>query len=296
MKRIFYSNITYGCNSNCVFCYSHNTKHGGRTYNEISMSLLVDYWKRNGVSKNDRVIINGGEPLLHSEIQDILDTLNSFGCEVLVYTNGRLLQQLNLKKLDSRYRFVIPIHGYDELHDDITKVEGSYKETIDGLKYLLIGSCKVDIKIIMNYTMISSKERFQRTLDSLKKVPLNHAVHITKMADTIISSRNKCESVKKELASIYTKKMYDFYHDNFEVKIFDTCVADLLLNEKRQIEPLNNEIEVYFKDAQQESKVILEKTIMECMDKCPFSEQCQSAVGEYTVLDFKNNKIYVGLE
>ena len=39
IKRIFYTNITYGCNSNCVFCYSHNTKHIKDTYNEVSRKL-----------------------------------------------------------------------------------------------------------------------------------------------------------------------------------------------------------------------------------------------------------------
>ena len=42
IKRIFYTNITYGCNSNCVFCYSHNTKHIKDTYNEVSKESLVE--------------------------------------------------------------------------------------------------------------------------------------------------------------------------------------------------------------------------------------------------------------
>ena len=72
IKRIFYTNITYGCNSNCVFCYSHNTKHIKDTYNEVSKESLVEYWNRMCVTKNDRIIINGGEPLLHTEFKDIL--------------------------------------------------------------------------------------------------------------------------------------------------------------------------------------------------------------------------------
>lgn len=57
--RIFYSNITYGCNSSCIFCYSHNTKHTQDTYNEISKDVLVEYWDRMRVRQKDRIIING---------------------------------------------------------------------------------------------------------------------------------------------------------------------------------------------------------------------------------------------
>lgn len=72
VKRIFYTNITYGCNSICLFCYSHNTKHSKVSHNEISKKQLVDYWNNMKVCSDDRVIINGGEPFIHSEIEDIL--------------------------------------------------------------------------------------------------------------------------------------------------------------------------------------------------------------------------------
>lgn len=296
MKRIFYSNITYGCNSNCTFCYSHNTKHNGRSYNEIPLTSLLEYWNHNKLSKTDRVIINGGEPMLHSEIQDILEALEPYECEVLVYSNGRLLPQLNIENFNENYRFIIPIHGYERLHNKITKIDGSYKETIKGLNYLVSGNCKVDIKIIMNYEMISKEEQFKRTLDSLENIPFNNAVHITKMADTIISTRNNCKSVSQDLSYIYTKKLYDFYCEKCDIKIFDTCVRALLVDENIHVQPFNDNIYVYFKDINQESEVVLEKPYMECMKKCPVSELCQSAVGEYKVLEFKKNKIYIGLE
>lgn len=296
MKRIFYSNITYGCNSNCIFCYSHNTRHGEKNYNEISLSSLMEYWIRKGLSENDRVIINGGEPLLHSEIQEIIELLNNFGCEVLIYTNGRLLPYLNLEKIDRRYRFIIPIHGCEELHDNITKVNGSYYEAITGLQYLLRGNCKVDIKIILNNSMIVSEENFQKTLSSLEKVPLNNAVHITKMADTVVSLKNGCPTISEKMSSMYTKRLFDYYNGKYEVKIFDTCVADILMYEKRTIKPLTDEIKVYFKDAQQESEVILQKPVWKCMDKCPFRNYCKSAVEEYKVLTIKDDMLYIGLE
>ena len=91
MKNIFYFNITYGCNSNCIFCYSHNTCHNNTSHNEMTADVFKKYIEERNVSEHDRIIINGGEPLLHTQIEEILHLLNSYNCEVLIYTNGRLL-------------------------------------------------------------------------------------------------------------------------------------------------------------------------------------------------------------
>ncbi len=184
MKRIFYFNITYGCNSNCVFCYSH--------YNEISFGDFFDYLEQQQLAPDDRVIINGGEPFLHTEIDLILSELAGYDCEVLVYTNGRLLARHDLSALSKKYRFVVPIHGYETIHDFITGVNGSYQETLNGLRSLIeTTKCLVDIKIIINNTMLSEDYTGKILIGSLSKVRFNHAVHITKMADTIVSKKKR---------------------------------------------------------------------------------------------------------
>lgn len=47
--KIYYFNITYTCNSSCVFCYSHNTIHTGRVHKEIELDDFEDYLNRNNV-------------------------------------------------------------------------------------------------------------------------------------------------------------------------------------------------------------------------------------------------------
>ena len=95
---IHYFNITYTCNSNCIFCYSHNTIHSGNVHKEISYIDFTDYLTRKKVCSHDRVIINGGEPFLHTQIIDILKFLEGIKCEVLIYTNGRLLTKYDFLK------------------------------------------------------------------------------------------------------------------------------------------------------------------------------------------------------
>ena len=189
--------------------------------------------------------------MLHSEIQYMLESLKKYECEVLIYTNGRLLNNLNISNLNRLFRFIVPIHGYRVLHDSITGVNGSFDETMCGLKKLYNSNCKTDIKIIINSNMIENKYSFFKTLSTFREIPFNNAVHITKMADTIISKKNKCESINNELAGIYTKKIYDFYSKkNCIIKIFDTCIKYLDL-----LEPIKKyeNFEVYFKDKNYEN-------------------------------------------
>lgn len=296
IKRIFYTNITYGCNSNCVFCYSHNTKHIKDTYNEVSKESLVEYWNRMCVTKNDRIIINGGEPLLHTEFKDILAATQKYGCEVLIYTNGRLLSTLDTSILISNYRFVVPIHGHEELHDNITRVRGSYQEMIEGVNRLASSKALVDLKVIINNQMAIYREKYLKTLDSLCQLPDINAVHITKMADTILSQRNQCPSVIPEMSSRCTKGLFDYFKNKCVVKLFDTCIREIVSDNSIVVNELGQEIKVFFKDAQHEFALNLEKPYLRCMDTCKYKDICQSAVGEYTVLEVNDNSFSIGLE
>lgn len=294
-KRIFYTNITYGCNSSCTFCYSHNTKHINNTYNEIPKEVLVEYWNRMAVSKNDRIIINGGEPLLHSEFVEILNATRSYGCEVLIYTNGRLLNRLNPTLLNSAYRFVVPMHGYEKLHDSITRVPNSYREMIEGIKSISRSKALVDLKIIINYQMAVNQEDYLMTVDALLQLPALNAIHITKMADTIISQRNNCPSVTSEMSACCTKNIYELFKDRCTVKLFDTCIREVVFD-SLEVYKTEHLLKVFFKDVQHEFDVELKKPYLNCMDACLYKEICQSAVGEYTVLEVKNGNFFVGLE
>lgn len=298
MKRIFYFNITYGCNSKCMFCYSHNTHHDSVTHNEISAQCFFEYLEDHHLSSHDRVIINGGEPFLHSEIESILSGLMKYGCEVLIYTNGRLLTKFDLSVLSSKFRFVIPIHGYREVHDRITGAIGSYQETADGLAMLVKDTnCRVDIKIIINKYMISEDKSGVKLLESLKLLRFNNAIHITKMADTIISIKNQCETVSNAEAAFYTKILYEYYKDqNKIVKLFDTCIDGCGIDKYDSFEKYNDSIEVYFKDKNQFREMNLITNSIECMKSCELSDKCKSAVNEYKVLECFDGKIYENLE
>lgn len=295
---IFYFNITYGCNSNCIFCYSHNTKHSKKTHDEISPEVLFKYLDENNLKSKDRVIINGGEPFLHSQIDRILKGLQSYGCEILIYTNGRLIKNFPIEYISEKYRFIIPIHGYEEIHDKVTGVSGSYDETLQSLDYLTEKvKCKVDIKIIINNLMVDQDPDKIKLKASLSNVHFNNAVHITKMADTIVSKRNGCRSVTNESAAEYTKWLFDYYKNKkIGIKLFDTCVRDIDWENYDEMKPYRDRVTVYFKDKNQSREMILERSLPECAAECTCKEKCVSAVDEYKSIEFVKGKIIENLE
>lgn len=291
--RIFYFNVTYTCNSNCVFCYSHNTIHTGRVFNEISLEDFIGYLRLQNIKSTDRVIINGGEPFLHSNILALLKSLLSIECEVLIYTNGRSLYNFDLSFLNEKYRFVIPLHGYRNLHDSITRCKGSFDDMILSLKHLNSYNCKIDIKVILNPTMICSQAEFEKTLQAIETLEFNNAVHITKMADTLVSKKNCIPSVTNEEASKYTRLLFDYFKaKGCLIKLFDTCVKAM---DVPFFENKNLPFKVFFKDAKTDWEFKFYTPDDNCRRHCSHRDLCQSAVGNYTVLEY-NGKFYKGIE
>ena len=299
-KRLFYFNITYGCNNNCVFCYSHNTRHDSKIYNELTLDSFKEYLNQNAVNSEDRVILNGGEPLMYSKLKDILAILKKIGCETVTFTNGRLLNSIDLYTLNDKFRFVVPIHGDEELHDKITKVKGSYKETLLAMKTFDNSDikCKLDLKIILNQWMIESKEIFDKVLNSLGNIYFNDSVHITKMADTIISEKNNCISMNdNNTVSYYTNLLFNYFaRKNYNVKLFDTCIKDIYMSESGNIDRLQYSLDINGKDYAHEEVIETYRNLGECASNCDKANYCLSSVFDYKVLEFSKGKFYENME
>ncbi len=86
------------------------------------------------------MIILGGEPTLISELPKIISFAKEKGWEkVTLWTNGRMFfyknYALSLKAAGLR-KLVVFIYGHNEkFHDEITGVKGSFKQTMEGIKF-----------------------------------------------------------------------------------------------------------------------------------------------------------------
>ena len=295
--NIYYFNITYGCNSNCVFCYSHNTIHTANNHRDLSFVEFKSYLDEKQVSVDDRVIINGGEPLLHPDLMNMLHYLNGKACEVLIYTNGRLLSHYDFSFLDDKLRFVVPIHGNTSLHDRITKIPGSLEETLSGIDSLYQSNCHCDLKIILNEYMIKDEWEYEILLNLLAKLRFHGGIHLTQMADTSISKANGCMSISWNAAAPLVAEFVDWALNlGINVSVFDTCIYKIKQLKEFPIVLSAPPIRVFFKDQTQYREINLSRAVDINCQNCSYCELCKSAVDEYHVLRFTQSAIYDDLE
>ncbi len=297
IKRVFYFNINYNCNNRCVFCYSHNTVHGNSSEGILTFQKFKEYVNKYKIKKSDRIILNGGEPTIHKEINEFLKYVYLNDIETLIYTNGRNIGKLSPKYIGNNVRFVVPVHGNSIIHDKITGIPGSYKETINSLKWLK-ENCKkalVDMKIILNSETIK-EEGFTSSFEDWKTIDFNNSIHITMMADTLISRSNGCKTLDREKVSYYTDKLCEAFKDLYKLKIYDTCVNSLEILKDKKVERYDNSIDLYYKDNFLDKKIILKKGTSCCSKECSVKEFCTSEILEHKVLEVYKDKVYENME
>jgi len=86
--------FTYGCNLRCTYC--HNPELVVEEFNEeksVSESELLKFLESKK-GKIDAVVITGGEPLLHPDLEDLIVKIREMGFLIKLDTNGLLPSNL----------------------------------------------------------------------------------------------------------------------------------------------------------------------------------------------------------
>jgi len=178
--RVFYLNICYVCNNDCIMCLSHRTKSGKHT-DYISLSTvreMIDKWD---IGRDDRLIINGGEPTVHPQLIDILRTIAETKAEIAIYSNGRKFSNMEFAQAimkNSNTRITIPVFGEEHIHDGITNTKGSFSETMKGINNLTESgkdhkNNRVEIKFIIGKEYVEKRQESMGIVDKYLKFPKN---------------------------------------------------------------------------------------------------------------------------
>lgn len=148
--------VTSKCNSNCVMCPSPDAfrKAGENTGVETLIEIA-----RHIPEDAPHLTITGGEPfMIGKDIFHFMEFLrDKFEyTEFLFLTNGRIFAldtytQKFKETAPENTIVAIPVHGSSkQIHDSITQVDGSFKQTIQGIKKLLKVGIRVEIRIVVN--------------------------------------------------------------------------------------------------------------------------------------------------
>lgn len=146
--------ITNKCNSNCVMCpCSVMWRQKPSIYNKNEVLDIIEM-----MDKSTKFLtLTGGEPtLVKTDFFDILDSISLLLPEtkLMILTNGRTFSNESffkefLKHVPLGTRFGVPLYSADkELHDRITQSNGSWEQTISGIKKLLHFGLETEIRIV----------------------------------------------------------------------------------------------------------------------------------------------------
>jgi AdoMet-dependent heme synthase len=126
--------LTYRCNERCVHCYLDHDDHGEMTTAEIKD--LLDQMAEAGVFY---LTISGGEIMMRRDFFDILEHARLRTFCVKLKTNGVLIREKEAARLRELGVESVQISIYShrpEVHDAITKMPGSLRQSLDAVRFL----------------------------------------------------------------------------------------------------------------------------------------------------------------
>ena len=132
MKSRAILKIHYTCNNKCNFCHCHNNK-GKEGAHDIRHKIQEA--KRLGA---DEILLSGGEPTINKNIFRMISAIREQGMSFGLVTNARMLSNIKFHERifkDNPSYFYISLHSAKEsVHDKMTGVEGSWRQTMQGIK------------------------------------------------------------------------------------------------------------------------------------------------------------------
>lgn len=138
--------LTDACNLNCYHCFRSvdNKRHPINVdlYRQLSKVMIVD--------PKCKVRFTGGEPLLCTDITELIRTFSENGFSTSLGTNATLLNSDNICKFKtlSLGEIWTSIHSFDaHRHDSLAGKKGSFQLTVNAIKLCQ----KQKIKICLNF-------------------------------------------------------------------------------------------------------------------------------------------------
>ena len=183
--------LTYRCDNNCVHCYAG----GPRETKELATDewfKVIDRLYELGIP---HVVLTGGEPTLREDLPKLIAHTQEVGLVSGLITNGRRLKDAAYfnSLVDAGLDHVqITVESYDpKVHDKITGVQGSWEETVQGLKNAISSPI---------YTLSNTTLNQWNVKDILKTIEFLHGLGLQQFACNSLIYSGKAPDVVKDFA------------------------------------------------------------------------------------------------
>jgi len=147
--------ITDACNLKCKHCYI-----GDAPKSELPLKQIRDTLNEFERMQGLRVLITGGEPLLHGKFREFNEMLPHFALRKVLFTNGLLITPALLKTLNVD-ELQISIDGLEASHDAI-RGSGAYQRALEGVRLALAAGFDVSIATMVHAQNLEDFEAMDR--------------------------------------------------------------------------------------------------------------------------------------
>jgi MoaA/NifB/PqqE/SkfB family radical SAM enzyme len=142
--------LTYRCNFRCVHCY--NATHTGAETEmstaqwQSALALLAELGCHT-------VTFTGGEVFVRKDALELMQTACDYGFSILINTNGSLINEATMQKLEPIRSFVqmaeVSFYGAtSDIHDKLARRPAAYVNTLRALNLLQAAKFNVMAKYV----------------------------------------------------------------------------------------------------------------------------------------------------
>jgi len=148
-KPIVVWNITKSCNLRCIHCYANAELSNKEDKINYTQALsIIDDLAEFGVPV---ILFSGGEPLLRSDIIQLIEYTTKKGIRAVLSTNGTLINKdIAIRLKDAGISYVgISLDGLENINDYFRGIKGAFNSAMKG-----IANCKnIGIKVGLRFTI-----------------------------------------------------------------------------------------------------------------------------------------------
>ena len=153
--------ITDRCNLRCRHCYIK-----GKTPQELSVEQIIEILKEFEEMQGLRLMITGGEPLLHSDFAALNNILPAFRIRKVLFTNGLLLNKALLRGLNVD-EIQISIDGLEKGHDAL-RGSGTFSKALRAVRLAKETGFEVSVATMVHAKDLEDFDDMEKLFSELK--------------------------------------------------------------------------------------------------------------------------------
>ena len=159
--RYLLMHITTKCNLACKHCYLGDTHVEELDIDSVT-ALAEEFASMQGL----KLMISGGEPLLHSQFWDILESVSRLDLRIVLLSNGTLIDRETANRLANYVHEVqISIDGTGS--HDMLRGSGTFDRSMQGIRNLKDAGIDVSIATMVHRHNLNEFEEMQKMFSDI---------------------------------------------------------------------------------------------------------------------------------